>query len=83
MGGGTGEAGQGFGFFSDLWQEGAFFRSFFNLFSIFCLFLFLLCFLSVFGSFWEVILGGFWDQVRFKTALEAISFEKGIFHEKI
>ena len=30
----------------------------------------------VLGSFWEVVGGGFGDQVRFKTALEAILFEK-------
>ena len=44
--------------------------------------MFLLCFLSVFGSFWEVILGGFWSQVRFKTALETILFEKSEFSRK-
>ena len=49
-----------------------------RLFSLFFrfLFLFLMCVLSVFGSFWEVILEGFGNQVRFKTALETILFEK-------
>ena len=49
-----------------------FFQSFFGLFCV----LVFVAFLFVFGSFWEVILGGFWDQVRFKTALETILFEK-------
>ena len=72
MGGGTGEAGEAAWIFGKRALFPVLFRSCFVL--VFALVF--AAFLFVFGSFWEVILGGFWDQVRFKTALETILFEK-------
>ena len=83
MGGVTGKAGQAAGFFSDCWQEGAFFRFFFASFSVFFLFLFLLRFnpfLDRFGrSFWEV----FGTKFGSRRLLKRYCLKKVNVHEKL
>ena len=68
-----GEGTERLGAVLDFWQEGAFLSLFFR--SFYCLFfvLVIVAFLSVFGSFWEVILGG--DGKRLQACLKRLELQ--------